>query len=257
MSLLQCSFYSNVLDMECAMNIFAPIGLKAQNASERHYDIPVLYLLHGFTEDHTAWIRRTALERYLLDKNLVVVMPNVHRSFYTDTASGRNYFEFLSHELPALIADMLPISTKREDTFAAGLSMGGYGALKLALTYPDRFIGAASLSGAVNIHMVFEDRQHMPEVKAVFGDQLRPENDLYYLFDQCAAQNNIPYLYQCCGTEDFLYEENKRFRRYIEKKAPHYVYRESAGAHTWDFWEEYIRYVLQWMMEINPKIRKN
>ena len=257
MSLLQCSFYSNVLDMECAMNIFVPIGLKAQDASAYHHNIPVLYLLHGFTEDHTAWIRRTALERYLLDKNLVVVMPNGHRSFYTDTASGQNYFEFLSKELPALIADMLPISTKREDTFAAGLSMGGYGAFKLALSHPEQFIGAASLSGAVNIHMVFENNHHMPEAKAVFGDILKPENDLYYLFDQCIEKKKIPHLYQCCGTDDFLYDDNQKFRHYIEKKAPHYTYRESAGAHTWDFWEEYIQYVLQWMMEMNPKIKKN
>lgn len=255
MALIQCGFYSNVLDMECSMNVFLPIGIKHKAVAADFGDIPVLYLLHGFTEDHTAWIRRTALERYLLDKNLIVVMPNCHRSFYIDMQSGPAYFRFLSEELPQLVQSMFPVSDKREDTFAAGLSMGGYGAFKLALTCPDKFAGAASLSGAMDINMVFEEGEHMSEADAVFGDAVKPENDLYTLLDKCAAKGCTPYLYQACGTEDFLYQYNVVFRDYAEKIVSNYTYRQSAGAHSWDFWEEYIRYVLDWIADINPKIK--
>ena len=92
--------------------------------------------------------------KYAQGLNLAVVMPNVHLSFYTDMAHGGKYWQFISEEVPAIVRDMFPLSARREDNFVAGLSMGGYGAFKLALTYPERYAAAASLSGAVDINDV-------------------------------------------------------------------------------------------------------
>lgn len=254
MSFLQCGFYSNVLDMECQMNVIMPTGIKAQEPGGGN--APVLYLLHGFTEDHTAWTRRTAVERYVLHRNLAVVMPNVHRSFYTDMHSGGQYFTFITEELPAFIQSTFHVSDKREDTFVAGLSMGGYGAFKIALSYPERYAGAASLSGAMDIRRVFGDAEHMAESQAVFGTCIQADNDLYHLAERCAEKNLFPKLYQCCGTEDFLYEDNIRFRDFIAEKAnDRYFYTERNGAHTWDFWEQSIQDVLRWIERINPAIK--
>ena len=140
-------------------------------------DPPVLYLLHGLSDDDTIWLRRTSIERYVAPLGLAVVMPQVHRSFYTDEAYGGRYWTFLSEELPALVGSLFRVSSRREDTFVAGLSMGGYGALKWALRQPERFAAAASLSGAVHVAGL-RTRRDRPEdprlLERVFGDRPRP-----------------------------------------------------------------------------------
>ena len=111
----------------------------------------MLYLLHGLSDDHTAWLRYTSIERYATARGLAVVMPAVHRSFYADEAHGHAYWQFVSEELPRIVAAFFRLSERPEDTFVAGLSMGGYGALKLGLHHPERFAAVASLSGAVDV----------------------------------------------------------------------------------------------------------
>src|SRR5690606_35149889 len=112
---------------------------------------PVLYLLHGLSDDDTIWLRRTSIERYVAGLGLAVVMPNVHRSFYADMAYGGQYWTFLTEELPRVAGDFFPLSDAREDNYVAGLSMGGYGAFKWALSYPERFAAAGSLSGVLDL----------------------------------------------------------------------------------------------------------
>jgi putative tributyrin esterase len=253
MAFLQVEFYSQVLGMETAADVILPVGVKSRAYEDKIKHIPVLYLLHGFSEDHTCWMRRSSIERYVRSLNLAVIMPNVHRSFYIDMKAGGAYFTFLTKELPAVMKHMFPLSDKREDTFIAGLSMGGYGAFKAALSYPDRYAGAASLSGALDIYRVFEDKEHMTEARAVFGDAVDGCNDLYALAGQCGE---IPPLLQCCGIEDFLYGDNVKFRDVIRQKAKDYTYEEGPGTHNWDFWDTYIQKVIPWMIQRNPTIQK-
>ncbi len=124
-----------------------------------NYQTPfrVLYLLHGYSDDQTAWQRWTSIERYAEGLNLAVVMPAAQNSFYTDMVHGGKFFTFLTEELPAVVHDLFPLSTERADTFVAGLSMGGYGAFKLALSRPDLYAAAASLSGALDICEVVKE----------------------------------------------------------------------------------------------------
>ena len=140
MAFLQCSFHSDVLGRACSMNVILPqkvttqIGMTSSGGGNRRY--PVLYLLHGLSDDHTIWSRRTSIERYAAEYELAVVMPDGERGFYTDMMQGPRYWTMLTEELPAIAASFFPISTRREDTYVAGLSMGGYGALKCALRLP-------------------------------------------------------------------------------------------------------------------------
>src|SRR3954447_5496722 len=136
MARLRVDFYSDALELGTAMTVLLPqrtttqIGLDTAAAAG---PAPVLYLLHGLSDDDTAWSRWTSIERYAADLGLAVVMPQVHRSFYADERGGGRFWTFLSAELPRLVDDFFRVSQRREDTFVAGLSMGGYGALKWAL----------------------------------------------------------------------------------------------------------------------------
>src|SRR3712207_6407253 len=136
MAFLTCNAFSEALEMGVTFNVVLPQATRTQigvNASVTPGDLPLLYLLHGLSDDHSAWVRYTSIERYAAEAGIAVVMPAVGRSFYADEAHGHRYFDYVAEELPRLVSDFFRVSTRPEDTFVAGLSMGGYGAMKLAL----------------------------------------------------------------------------------------------------------------------------
>ena len=250
MALIQCHFFSEVLQLSTSMTVILPqqtssqIGMTGTAGHGRH---PTLYLLHGMSDDDTIWLRRTSIERYVAPLGLAVIMPQVHRSFYTDMVQGPNYWTFISEELPGLARSFFPLSAEREDNFVAGLSMGGYGAFKMALSHPERFAAAASLSGSLNIAKAAPARD---ELRRVFGDDdfSGTPNDLLWLLAQVDQSHGPkPSLYQCCGTEDFLYEDNRVFKAVAEKTSLTYRYDEEPGTHEWGYWDAKIQDVLRWL----------
>jgi S-formylglutathione hydrolase FrmB len=232
------------------------IGVTGGSARER---FPVLWLLHGLSDDHTIWLRRTSIERYATERGLAVVMPAVGRSFYQDTVSGAAYWRFLSDELPELCRDWFPISAAREDNFAAGLSMGGYGALRLVLAYPERYAAGASLSGAVDVNGILAEARRsgspLPrrELEGTFGPDLDvagTDADLFHLSQHVAGRpvgEPPPALYVSCGTEDALLASNRSFHEHLEAIGLAHVYAERPGAHDWAFWDDEIQRVLDWL----------
>jgi putative tributyrin esterase len=257
MILNQVNFFSETLGLLSSMYVLLPKRTLAEVQNKRTPKYRTLYLLHGHSDDHTAWQRYTSIERYAEILNLAVVMPAVHLSFYNDMAHGGKYWQFISQEVPTLVRDMFALSSKREDNFVAGLSMGGYGAFKMALTHPDRFAAAASLSGAVDISEVVRVKKEDPENKAwreemrtVFGDLTKvpgSKHDLFALARKVAKSPIKPRLYQCCGTEDDLYPQNIRFRDAIQKLTIDLTYEEGPGEHNWAYWDTMIQHVLAWM----------
>ncbi|WNS80655.1 alpha/beta hydrolase family protein [Domibacillus sp. DTU_2020_1001157_1_SI_ALB_TIR_016] len=252
MALLHCQFYSDVLQLSTSMTVILPqqthsqIGMQSKKNSSKHQ---TLYLLHGLSDDDTIWTRRTSIERYAAPLGLAVVMPQVHHSFYTDMAYGSRYWTFLTEELPTITQSFFPLSDAREDNFVAGLSMGGYGALKWALSQPERFSAAASLSGAVDIVSRVEEgsRDHLFEL--VFGDGqvAGTKHDLFTLLETAQHAAEKPALYQCCGTEDFLYEDNLRFKEACDKTSFDVTVQFDSGSHEWGYWDRKIQDVLRWL----------
>ncbi|MFD1676886.1 alpha/beta hydrolase [Alicyclobacillus fodiniaquatilis] len=251
MALINCHFFSDVLGLSTSMTVILPqqtttqIGMQNQKSGEKR---KTLYLLHGMSDDDTIWVRRTSIERYVAPLGLAVVMPQVHRSAYTDMVYGNRYWTFLSEELPQIARSFFPLSDRREDNFVAGLSMGGYGAMKWALRKPDQFAAAASLSGGVNRAKKRTDRNR--DHFLAFGDTevAGTENDLFWLLKQCdAADGSKPKLYQCCGTEDFLYEDNVLFRDACRQTNLDFTYEEEPGTHEWGYWDKKIQDVLAWL----------
>jgi len=251
MALIRCQFESDVLGMTSSLLVALPDSAKYRR-SRRKY--ACLFLLHGLGDDESIWQRRTSIERYLdeLDLRLAVVMPCGHRSFYSDMKSGLKYWTYLSREVPAVARHFLPISEKREDAFAAGNSMGGYGAFKLALRCPDRFAAAASLSGALDMaHRVEDPKNSIADFSLIYGDPVRVRNTdddlLALLAKRRWSTPAAPQFYQCCGVSDFLYQDNLRFRDAAKKCGLKLTYEEGPGDHDWGYWDQQIKRVLKWL----------
>lgn len=248
MALIRLDFFSDVLKVDTAVQIIVPQKCE-RSPSVGAGPYKVLYLLHGLKQNETSYLRNSHIERYVQNLDLVVVMLSVGRSFYTDQKKGYPYFTFLTEELPCLLAKLLPISTKAEDTAIAGLSMGGYGALKAALTKPMQYGFAASMSGALDLvslaNRLTDEKLPFPsEFENTFGPiecLSGSEDDLFALADSLASVQ--PRLYITCGTEDFLYEDTKRFVQTFTDKLE-ITYEEQSGAHTWAFWDAALPRVL-------------
>lgn len=258
MAYLQCRFFSEVLGITTSMSVILPEpGFSQTGRAETAQTVlyPVLYLLHGMSDDDSTWVRRTSIERYASSMGLIVVMPQAGLSFYTDMAEGPRYWTFISEELPQVCRSFFPISNRREDTFAAGLSMGGYGAFKLAMRKPDQFCAAASLSGALNVaRNFFEEGAGEAQAVALFRRIFGPDgpkgthNDLLALLEELEHREEpMPHLYQCCGTEDFLHPDNLLFRDACLTAGLPLTYEESPGSHDWAYWDAKIQDVLTWL----------
>lgn len=264
MALIHCDFYSEVLGMYTSICAILPqprFTVDRKRGSGVDLKYPVLYLLHGILDDHTTWQRKSSIERYVEPLGLAVIMPAVHRSFYTDMVHGNKYWTYVSEELPSLIQSLFYISPEREDNFVAGLSMGGYGAFKLALRHPSRYAAAASLSGGldiVNIALGGVDEAWHTEMEAVFGNVRQisgSENDLFQLAKAISThKEDCPFLYQCCGVEDFIYQDNLRFRDNALSLNLPLTYEEGPGYHEWKYWDKQIQRVLEWLPIRPPKI---
>lgn len=249
MALIDWRFRSETLDVQTAAMVV--VNDSALRWAKKRAPLKVLYLFHGLSDDHTIWQRWTSIERHVAALDLLVVMPNVNRSFYTNMVHGARYWDFVSEELPAVTRAFFPVSQRRDDTFVAGLSMGGYGAFKLALSRPDAFAAAGSFSGALVIETRNDDPALARDWAAIFGGaELRgSEHDLIALARRAAVGDQRPRLYQWCGTEDFLYQDNLAFRDAVQPLELEHTYEEGPGDHSWGYWDAAIVRFLEWLKQ--------
>lgn len=257
MAFLQVSAYSNVLEMEVNVNVILPqttvkkIGTQTEGLVA---DVPVLYLLHGMGGNHSVWERRSSIERYVAQYQLAVVMPSGDLGFYTDTTYDMPYWTYLSEELPQIIHELFPqLTTKREKTFAAGLSMGGYGALKLGLKKPENFAAVASLSGALQIGEEVESLLQLRKAafwEGIFGplEQIKGSaNDPDFLLEALVASGKPqPRFFLACGEQDFLYSASEGMAEKMAAKGVDVTFEHGMGVHDWQFWDQWIQRALTW-----------
>jgi S-formylglutathione hydrolase FrmB len=159
------------------------------------------------------------------------------------------HYDFVANELPQRIEEIFKVSTKREDKYIAGLSMGGYGALKIALKETDIFCAAAGLSSAADIKTELF-KGHLSGILNGKTNVIE-DDDLYNLVKKKENDVNKPRLYMWCGTEDFLYEDNIKFKEYMKNFNYDFTYRESEGNHSWEYWDTQIVEVIKWMLNDN------
>jgi putative tributyrin esterase len=238
------AFHSAALDREMKYRVLLPCFY--QTGSGR---FPVLYLLHGLHGDYLNWDTRTNLERYAQEYELIVVMPDAGDSWYTNSATDpKDKFEdYIAKDLVAEIDGEFRTLRTRHARAIAGLSMGGYGALKIALRYHDDFAFAGSLSGALNAPQDLGDKR--PEFRGqllkVFGppgSTVRANNNVFSLLQSTGAKD-LPYFYLACGSADDFLPVNRDFVAQLSSHA--YEYHETAGEHTWDYWDRSVQDLLR------------
>jgi putative tributyrin esterase len=231
MSFCQLHWFSKVLEQQRTTWLLLPDGLPGP--------FPTFYLLHGLSDDHTIWTRRTRIDSYVTGKPLIVVMPGGGRGFYTNHENGPKWAEHIGVELPEFIEKTFPAIAERRGRFIDGLSMGGYGALRISLGYPDRFVSATSHSGAL---MFGTKPQESAERKLMVGSNPEgSDHDLLELARRAKVAGSLPRIRIDCGTEDFLLEDNRAVHRAFDWMSVPHEYEEFPGSHSWDYWDVHVR----------------
>jgi len=259
MAFFEMNCFSKALKTSVAFNVILPeISPNDEGVGAPEGTYKTLWLLHGLRGNHTTWMRNTAIERYAEKYNLAVVMPAVGRSWYSNTQYGADYFTFITEELPQICRSYFKgMSDKREDNLIAGLSMGGYGALKAALTYPEKYFACASLSGSLDITRRGRGNALLPEWRSIFDfdmkEQLELEGSCHDLFEITpsihAKGAELPNIYLWCGTEDALITINRSYRDMLTELSIKHLYQESEGDHTWKWWDMHITDALEYIFK--------
>jgi S-formylglutathione hydrolase FrmB len=240
MPLAEVRFYGNSIGVSASMNVIFPDSGKGP--------WPVFYLLHGLSDDHSMWCRRSNIERHVANVPMIVVMPSVLRGWYTNSIANKQYAyeDHIIKDVVPLVDRMYPTIASRKGRVVGGLSMGGYGAVKLALKFPEMFCSSTSHSGALMI--MHEERKNAgaaddwkKELLAIFGARHKGgPNDLVALAKKCPPKLR-PALRIDCGVDDFLIQDNRRFHDILEKTGYAHEYQEFPGAHTWDYWDLHVQ----------------
>lgn len=206
---------------------------------------PVFYLLHGLSDDHTIWQRRTRIEDYVAGLPLIVVMPDGYRGFYTKNEQGPDYDTYIASELPTVIERNFPAQTTRAGRCIGGLSMGGYGALRIALAHPDRYVSANSHSGALEWGRKTWTKPEQAEFRRILGESPKGTNhDLEHLALRAKAAGQLPQMRIDCGTEDHLLPDSRSFHQFLADQDIPHEYAEYPGDHSWPYWDEHVRQAL-------------
>jgi S-formylglutathione hydrolase FrmB len=252
MALIQVNYQSKALFRTVPMNVILPADRfdadtdSYLNKPDKKYK--TLYLLHGLLGNYTDWVSKTRIQTWAEEKNLAVVMPSGDNSFYFKSRTPWNdYGTFIGEELVDITRRMFPLSDKREDTFIAGLSMGGYGALRNGIVYSDTFSHVVGLSSAIHL---FEDLSEEANIglfdnlKEAAESNLNPKVAVKEMLDE---GRKIPGIYMSCGRNDDLLSVNEDFRDYLKEKGIDVTWDEEDAGHEWYFWDSQIKKVLDWL----------
>ena len=259
MGVIRYTFFSEVLreqtNIMAIVPSFEPWRHKC-DAKDFYGNYPkhkVLYICHGGSDDSSLYLRRTRIEEYANERDLIVIFPEVRNSFYSNMVRGKKYFTYLTEELPKVVENLFPVSDKREDRYVLGNSMGSHGAFKWALNYPEYFAAATGMSGAGDLEELgFYDR--MPDrIVNSFGtlEEYRGSyNDFKFLYKKHLEEGlSLPRLYACCGTEDGFYYGAKKFAVDGAEAGLPIIFEEGPGGHDWAFWDRWLPIMLDHMIK--------
>jgi putative tributyrin esterase len=246
MAQIHCNFFSYSLgygvDILVVLPSFSPCDMQKGTPSHKiPYKYPVLYLLHGHGNDYMCWSRFTSMERYVEERRIAVVTCSVGNKGYMNAeAYGENYYDFVARELPEFVTANFPVSARMEDTYIAGLSMGGYGTLAHGLGHPESYRAIGAFSPAT---------EWKSDTELRLGHGFPKMMDLYALVEEdLKKEMKLPAIFLCVGKQDFLYESVVRFHHYLEEKGTAHRFDDVDGyEHEWSFWDFELPKFLDWL----------
>lgn len=263
MSIHQNNFYSNVLQRQVNVAVVLPEPMNAAGQVAAPYVsgshlLPTVWLLHGLGGDATTWLRRTAIELLATQYRVAVVMPQTERGFYTDMVAGPNYWTFLTTELMMRMRFTFPLATDRAQNFVMGNSMGGYGALRWALTMPTTFAAVAALSPVTDLaRFRTEQASIMPDFDLAFDPQHLTDGptSLAYLLQHYQAPQPDLRVLMTTGDADILRGMDESFRPQLAAKfGSGFTWQMQPGHHEWSLWNQQLPAALHWLIKGGWKI---
>lgn len=265
MAVIKISFCSECLSRMVDVTAIIPLetplmpGMKPEDIKPAPDKFKTLYLLHGYSGNQDDWITFSNIRSIAEEHKLAVIMPSGENSFYTDSDTlGNKYGTYIAKELIEFTRKMFPLSNKREDTFIGGLSMGGFGALRLGALYDDTFSKIISLSGAFVTENLQNDNNFYSYMignnnyfEQVFGNLNNLQNSENNPIFCVKKAKNMPEVYMACGCNDFLIKENKSVKKQLENENVKLYYTETDGIHDWSFWNSQIPLAIKWLLSKN------
>lgn len=239
MALVEGGIYSDILGRHVNFSAILPHDV----CEEPMGGFSAIYLLHGRGDDQRSWLLRSNIERYAIERGLAVVMPDAAKSFYCDAKYGDKYFTFFIDEFIKKVSRMMRLPYSRDNTYIGGVSMGGYGAIKCALLCPENFAGCLALSPVTDItEYVSKDCENgnYDMWRGLFGEELEiPKgDDLFSVADNAYSFVSMcPRMYIACGKLDELYEQNVRFKDFLDSRRIDFTFEQAQAGHEWSFWD--------------------
>ncbi len=235
MAVLTVEFRSEILEKSMKIKVIVNESAKPP--------YPTFYLLHGLSDDESAWTRQTSLERYAKEYSFLIVMPDGARSWYCDSKLGM-YESYITRDLVRFVDKLFPTRKQAKYRAIGGLSMGGYGAMKLGLKFPKLFGSISSHSGAIGYMRWAEKVTDIKETPVILDGMDVQANDPYELALK-VPEKIRPNIYFDCGRQDFLYEDNQSFDALLHKNCIPHTYNRFDGAHEWSYWDIHIQDALK------------
>lgn len=224
MNLATMNFFSPALQRQVTYSAILP--------DKQTGPAPVLMQLHGYTDDHTAWLTYSNLVRHAREYPFIIILPDGGISFYMNCNPAMMYEDFLMQDLYSHVT--ATFQTQPGPWAVGGLSMGGFGSLRLAAKYPERFASVYCHSSAF---WTPEQMRFLPQ---------NPEDaDLYRIVSELAQRPVKPVISFDCGVDDFLIQENRKMHAHMDGLGLAHEYREFPGAHTWVYWDEHVQEALR------------
>ena len=251
----QFELKSALLGRSIEYRILYPVNYQREGNAEKRF--PVIYLLHGLSGHNSNWLEKSRVALYATHFDVFIVMIEGDNGWYTDSATvpTDKYESYIIKELIPEIEQRFRVSREREGRAIAGLSMGGYGAVKFGFKYPEKFSLAASMSGAFDAASWTDSELKNLEfirqsIQKTFGPPNSPtrlSNDLIRITKEASPEQIrlLPFVYLDCGTEDFLFQTSRNFSALLlERKIPH-EFRQVPGTHSWPYWDQQIEEILR------------
>ena len=257
MVLFRGDIKSKSLQRRTSISVILPAdNIHFLNDSEEIVPKPykTLYLLHGLYGSDDIFLANTSIQKFAEDNGIAVVIPCGENSFYLDNEKAHAYYgKYVGQELLDITRNIFPLSNKREDTYIAGFSMGGYGAIINGLKYSHNFSKIGMFAPALitdDIANYSEDTNVLRSkdfYESIFGDLTKVKNsdkDPKYLIKNC---NDIPDIYMACGFHDFLYENFLDFFMFLKENNIDFHVETSTDEHTWEFCDKYVKKFIKFL----------